>query len=144
MKKIICFLLLVCWVFSITACGSLPEGLNFGSGRINLETTSVTVYDTWTGESWSVTDDELVEKLRKVSDTSEWKALTGLDEQISAEPNYAIDLENGTCFGLLGDGYVLVGTAFEYISEEQFRIVDGKQYEVPVEFTDLLEEMTVR
>lgn len=146
MKRTIAVFAFVCCLLGISACGTLPEvfssaGLNSVSVVPDLVTTSVTVYDTWTGESWEVTDDALIERLRKVTDVSDWEALIGLGNQISAVPNYAIDLNNGTCFGLLGDGYVLIGTGYEFVSEENFRIIDGVQYQVPVEFTDLLNEI---
>ena len=147
-RRIFAFLLMLVLTINLTACG-LPEEI---AGRFstkdahvpNFETTSVTVYDTWTGESWVIEDDSLIERLRKVGNTSDWNALTGKGDQISAVPNYAIDLGNGTCLAPLGDGYVEVGTAYEFISEESFRIEDGCQYQVPVEVTDLLNEMTVR
>ena len=143
-KRLFVFLLILGIFLGSAGCGSIPKALASKLGNsIDLVTTSVTVYDTCTGESWSITDDAMIEKLRKVTDVSEWKSLSGLGDQISAVANYVVDLENGTCIGLLGDGYVQVGTSFEYISEDSFRIVDSCQYQVPTEFTDLLEEMTV-
>ena len=147
-RRIFAFLLMLVLTINLTACGLTGEiATRFSTKDAhipNLETTSVMVYDTWTGESWVIEDDSLIEGLRKVGNTSDWNALTGKGEQISAVPNYAIDLGNGTCLAPLGDGYVEVGTAFEFISEESFRIEDGCQYQVPIEVTDLLNELTVR
>ena len=148
-KKLFVFLLMLVVFLGSAGCGSIPEEVASRLGgntshTPDLVTTSVTVYETWSVESWSITDDAMIEKLHKVTDVSEWKALTGLGDQISAVANYVVDLENGTCIGLLGDGYVQVGTSFEYISEDSFRIADSCQYQVPTEFTDLLDEMTVQ
>lgn len=148
-KRLFALLFVAALVIGLTACGGLPDEIaaRFSAKNAHmpdLEAASLTVYDTWTGESWLIEDDSLVERLRKVGTASEWEALTGLGNQISAVPNYAIDLGNGTCLAPLGDGYVEVGSAYVFLSEESFRIEDGCQYQVSVELTDLLYEMTVR
>lgn len=139
MKKHLIFLTLILCLL-LAACGTSAK---FASG---LKTDSITIYDIATGETEVITDAELISDIIGSADTGNWKKQSKLSKQISATPNYAFDFGNETCIGLLGDGYVLVGTAFEYLSEDHqsYRFVDGCQYQVPAAFTDLLEEITLQ
>lgn len=149
MKKYLYIIaLIICLLLS--ACGasqtSSAEEQNKASSASNpsFETDSITVYDIIMGESYVVTDGALISDLASSAQLESWKALTELGDQIGAEPDYILDFGNGTCIGRLGDGYILVGTAFEYLSEDHqsYRVVDGTQYQVPIAFTDMLQEIT--
>lgn len=150
MKKHLIILTLI-FIVIFTACGTAPgsapgqQSAVSGDFEPGFQTDSITVYDITMGESGVIMDGKLIAEIAASAQIDSWKALSDLGDQVSAVPVYALDFGNGTCIGLLGDGYITAGTAFEYLSEDyqSYRIVDGCQYQVPVEFTDLLEEVTV-
>lgn len=110
-------------------------GLRFDTGRI-------TVYEIG-GDLDEITDYAAILALEDAVRFDQWEALTEPEDQVMAEPNYALDLGNGCCFGLLGDGYIIWGTGFAYLddAETSFEIADGVQYQVNREFTDQLKAL---
>ena len=108
--------------------------------KVKLKTDTITVYEIG-GRSWEVTDGDLLEQLVTAAIQNEWVVLTDLKEQVPAEPVYIFDFHNGTVVGLLGEGYVDIGTSVVVSSEESesFSIENGVQYQVNLEFTDALQ-----
>lgn len=140
---ILCLVLSACGTHAPVASG---ENSNSSAESIpNFETDSIAVYDITMVESGVVTDETLISELAASAQIESWKSLIELGDQVSAIPVYVLDFGNGTVIGWLGDGYIMVGTAFEFLSEdhERYRFADGNQYQVPVAVTDLLEEITV-
>ena len=106
-------------------------------------TEQITVYKIG-GNMDEITDPAAILALEETVKFYQWKALTKPEDQVMAEPDYVLDLNNGYCFGLLGDGYVIWGTGFAYLDEAETRyeIADGVQYQVNREFTDQLRTLT--
>lgn len=136
-KHLYLIALIICLILS--ACGTQPPTAS------SFETDSITVYDINTFNSGVIIDEAIISDIATSAQIENWKELTEPYEQVSAVPDYALDFGNGTVIGLLGDGYIMVGTEFEYLSEvhQSFRFDGESQYQVPVEFTALLKEITV-
>lgn len=108
-----------------------------------FDTGKITVYEI-SGDLDEITDPAVIQTLPETVRFDQWKALTEPEDQVMAEPDYVLDLGNGCCFGLLGDGYIIWGTGFAYLddAETRYEIADGVQYQVNREFTDQLRALT--
>ena len=135
MKRWIATLLICCLCVGLCACGTSAKKANFTAE-------SVTVYDLCEGWGREITDSDSLAELAAL-DASQWTALKDPSKQVSACAVYAMDFGNGTVIGYLGDGYIQLGTAFEWLDEEHmsYRISDSVQYQVPQSVTELLWEI---
>jgi len=135
MKKLLCLILTAALLLSLAACGTSAEKADFSAD-------SVIVYDLCEGWSREITDPEALAALSGLDSTG-WTALRDPAKQVSACAVYVMDFGNGTVVGYLGDGYIVLGTGFEWRNDERtaYRIADSVQYQVPQEVTALLWEI---
>lgn len=111
-----------------------PEGFS-----VDFQTDCITVYALG-AEPYDITDPETRKGLEVRFNIQDWPTQTEPGDQVTAEPSWVLDLNNGTCIAWLGDGYFLVGTAAQ-VSEDSIGVQDGAQYQMDVDMAEEIEAL---